>query len=361
MLLLMPCGFIILRSSKLFIQLHGKENSMLFRFIFVVLLAFSSFLSVAQTQDSPIALVIHGGAGTIIKERMTDSMEVAYQQKLTEAIDAGYTILENGGTGLEAIKVAINIMENSPLFNAGKGAVFNHEGKNELDASVMHGESKSAGAVAGVHHIKNPIDAAIAVMQNSKHVMMAGEGAEKFAKEQGIELVDADYFYTKRRYEQLKNARNRSQQQGYNALPYQDYKYGTVGAVALDKYGNIVAGTSTGGMTNKQYGRVGDSPIIGAGTYAYNETCGISATGHGEYFIRSVAAYDVSALMKYKSYTIEKAGQEVIKKIEKLGGKGGLVGLDRHGNVMMSFSTEGMYRGYRKKGGETVILIYGNN
>lgn len=306
-----------------------------------------------------VALVIHGGAGNIHKKYLPDSLETQYKDKLNEALLAGYEILNKGGESIEAVKAVINIMEDSPLFNAGKGAVFTNAGTNEMDASIMDGSTLNAGAVAGVKHIKNPIDAAIEVMNNSPHVMMTGEGAEIFAKSRGIELVDEKYFYTEKRYQQLQKARDREQQQGTDFLREANYKFGTVGAVALDKTGNIVAGTSTGGMTNKKYGRVGDAPIIGAGTYANNSTCGISATGHGEYFIRSVVAHDISALMEYKELSIQDAADKVIhEKLIELGGEGGVIGLDASGNIMMSFNSNGMYRGYIKQDGKPQVLIF---
>jgi beta-aspartyl-peptidase (threonine type) len=306
-----------------------------------------------------VALVIHGGAGNIYKKNLPDSLEKEYRAKLREALLAGYEILDQGGSSLDAVKTTINIMEDSPLFNAGKGAVFTNAGTNEMDASIMDGRTLNAGAVAGVKHIKNPIDAAIEVMNNSAHVMMTGEGAEIFAKSRGMELVDEKYFFTDKRYQQLQKARNREKQQGMGFLKEAHYKFGTVGAVALDKKGNIVAGTSTGGMTNKKYGRVGDAPIIGAGTYANNSTCGISATGHGEYFIRAVVAHDISALMEYKELSIQDAADKVIhEKLVKLGGEGGVIGLDAKGNIMMSFNSNGMYRGYIKQDGRAQVKIF---
>lgn len=307
-----------------------------------------------------VALVIHGGAGNIYKENKSDSLESLYKQKMTDALNSGFEILQNGGSSLDAVKATINIMENSPLFNAGKGAVFTNEGTNELDASIMDGATLNAGAVAGVKHIKNPIDAAIEVMLNSPHVMLTGEGAETFAKSRGIDMVDSSYFYTERRYNQLLKAKNQEStgQRKIKDIEH-NYKFGTVGAVALDKNGNIAAGTSTGGMTNKKYGRIGDSPIIGAGTYANNKTCGISATGHGEYFIRSVVAYDISALMEYKGRSIQEAADIVIhEKLVELGGEGGVIGLDAKGNIMMSFNSNGMFRGYIKQRNLPQIFIY---
>lgn len=318
------------------------------------------FISFEQLYSQDVALVIHGGAGNIYKKNIPDSLEMLYEQKMNEALRAGMEILHNGGTSLEAVKAAINIMEDSPLFNAGKGAVFTGEKTNELDASIMDGATLNAGAVAGVKHIKNPINAAIEVMQYSPHVMMTGEGAESFAKSRGIELVDAAYFFTEKRYNQLlKVQESDSSKQGRSNWKNNYYKYGTVGAVGLDKYGNIVAGTSTGGMTNKKFGRVGDAPIIGAGTYANNKTCGISATGHGEYFIRAVVAHDIAAIMEYKGLGIQEAADIVIQeKLVDLGGEGGVIGLDAKGNIMMSFNSNGMFRGYIKNKDDPKVFIY---
>lgn len=326
----------------------------------LLVMSFLIFISFEQLYSQDVALVIHGGAGNIYKKNIPDSLEMLYEQKMNEALRAGMEILHNGGTSLEAVKAAINIMEDSPLFNAGKGAVFTGEKTNELDASIMDGATLNAGAVAGVKHIKNPINAAIEVMQYSPHVMMTGEGAESFAKSRGIELVDAAYFFTEKRYNQLlKVQESDSSKQGRSNWKNNYYKHGTVGAVGLDKYGNIVAGTSTGGMTNKKFGRVGDAPIIGAGTYANNKTCGISATGHGEYFIRAVVAHDIAAIMEYKGLGIQEAADIVIQeKLVDLGGEGGVIGLDAKGNIMMSFNSNGMFRGYIKNKDNPKVFIY---
>lgn len=313
-----------------------------------------------------IAIAIHGGAGTIRKENMSAEMEAEYRAKLEEALKAGYKVLEEGGTSLDAVVAAIQMMEESPLFNAGKGAVFTNDGKNELDAAIMDGKTRSAGAVAGISTVKSPVAAARAVMEKSPHVMMIGKGAERFAKEQGLEMVDPSYFYTKKRYEQLQKIKDTEKQQldhsgGQGSLRQQfsDQKFGTVGAVALDKNGNLAAATSTGGMANKRYGRVGDVPIIGAGTYADNSTCAVSATGHGEYFIRSVIAYDISALMKYKNMSLQNAANEVVnKKLVALGGDGGVISIDAQGNIAMPFNTSGMYRASIDTEGERYIAIY---
>lgn len=318
-----------------------------------------------KTEIGPITLVIHGGAGTIRRENLSPEREKAYHEALKRALDAGYEILENGGKSLDAVIAAIKVMEDSPLFNAGKGAVFTNEGKNELDASIMDGSNLMAGAVAGVTTIKNPITAAYAVMTQSPHVMMVGKGAEMFAEEQGLDIVDPSYFFDSTRYQQLKRLQEREKNQEDNREaslidPFiKDRKFGTVGAVALDQHGDIAAGTSTGGMTNKRYGRVGDAPIIGAGTYADNKTCGVSATGHGEYFIRLGVARDIAAMMEYAGMTLQEASDSVVmKKLTTLGGDGGIVALDRQGNVSMTFNSAGMYRGYIRKKGEAKTFIY---
>lgn len=321
------------------------------------------------TAQPKYAIVIHGGAGTILKENMTPEMEEAYRSKLTEALTTGYEILKNGGSSLDAVEKTINIMEDSPLFNAGKGAVFTNAGTNELDASIMDGKTLQAGAVAGVKHIKNPISLARLVMEKSPHVMMAGEGAEAFAQEQGIEMVPQEYFFTERRWEQLQRKKqqetgkekslNQTQPQGRQEAAEIE-KFGTVGVVALDQQGNLAAGTSTGGMTNKRWGRVGDSPIIGAGTYADNRTCAVSATGDGEYFIRLGVAHDISALVAYQNMSVADAADLVIhKKLTGLGGSGGVIVMDKEGNIAMTFNTTGMYRGYVNTKGEMLVRIYG--
>ncbi|HEY1112517.1 MAG TPA: isoaspartyl peptidase/L-asparaginase [Chitinophagaceae bacterium] len=316
-------------------------------------------------------LVIHGGAGTILKKNMTPEKEKAYQAALEEALQAGYAILSKGGTSMDAVEAAVRVMEDSPLFNAGKGAVFTHEGKNELDAAIMNGKNLAAGSVASVTTIRNPITAARAVMEKSEHVMMIGDGAEKFAKERGLEIVDPSYFYTEERFQSLQRLlkqdtqkmeldHDSTQQEASVKQPAnRDHKYGTVGAVALDMDGNLAAATSTGGMTNKKFGRVGDAPIIGAGTYANNATCAISSTGWGEYFIRLVVAKSVSDLMEYKNLSLKKAADVLImEKVPQLGGDGGLVAVDKNGNIAMPFNTEGMYRGYIKPDGKAVVKIY---
>ncbi|MGA9211550.1 isoaspartyl peptidase/L-asparaginase family protein [Kaistella sp.] len=330
-----------------------------------LLLASIITFSLMMNAQKKYVLVIHGGAGTILKSNMTAEKENAYRAKLTEALKAGYAEIKKGNSSIDAVAASIIVMEDSPLFNAGKGAVFTADGKNELDAAMMYGKDKSAGAIAGVHTIKNPIKAAIAVMQKSEHVMLSGVGAEQFAKEQNLEIVDPSYFWTKDRWDGLqklkqKESSNTSKKVSQNTLPesYEiDQKFGTVGAVALDKAGNITAGTSTGGMTNKKYGRIGDAPIIGAGTYA-NSQVGISATGWGEYFIRATAARTIAAKMEYQNKDIKTATQETIDEIGKMGGDGGLIALDKDGNIAMPFNTAGMYRGAITEDGEITIEIY---
>ena len=304
------------------------------------------------------ALVIHGGAGTIRKSDLTAEQEAEYLKTLNEALDIGETILKNGGTSKEAVAKTIMRMEDSPLFNAGKGAVFTNAGTNELDASVMDGTSQNAGAVGGVKKVRNPIQAAVAVMDNSPHVMLTGEGADQFAEEQGLNLVENDYFHTDRRWKSLQKVKEKEAAKTGYIMENTDSKFGTVGCVALDNSGNIFAGTSTGGMTNKRWGRVGDSPIIGAGTYADNATCGVSCTGHGEYFIRYAVAYDVAARMAYLGENVNEAADFIVhKKLVEKGGSGGLIALDAKGNVAMPFNSEGMYRGYAKPG-QREVLIY---
>lgn len=331
------------------------NNFILKSAIFILAMMFQFSVSAQETPE--YVIVIHGGAGVIKKENMTDDKEAAYIKKLNEALAVGEAKLKAGGTAIETVVAVINIMEDSPLFNAGKGAVFTHEGKNEMDASIMDGKTLNAGAVAGITDVKNPISLAYSVMTNSKHVMLSGHGASQFAKEQGLEIVDPSYFYTKNRWESLQKVIEREKKN----LENKKEKHGTVGCAVLDKYGNLAAGTSTGGMTNKQYGRIGDSPIIGAGTYANNATCAISCTGHGEFFIRYVVAHSVSALMEYKGLSLEAAGDEIINKtLKQVGGAGGLISVDKNGNVAMPFNTPGMFRGYIKSTGEKEVLIYGD-
>lgn len=316
---------------------------------------------VAKTSKNSIGLVIHGGAGTILKKNMTPELEAEYEATLEKAAKKGYEILQNGGTSLDAVEQTIHILENSPLFNAGKGAVFANNGKNELDASIMEGKTLNAGAVAGVTNLKNPISAARKVMENSDHVLLARKGAEEFAAEQGLEVVDTSYFFTEKRFKSLERAKqNDTDKKAALIDPYiKDYKYGTVGCVALDKDGNLAAGTSTGGMTNKKWNRIGDSPIIGAGTYANNKTCAVSGTGHGEYFIRANVAYDISALMEYKNMSLQEAAKEVIQnKLKNMGGDGGIIAIDSKGNLVAEFNTPGMYRATVDEKGNITVGIY---
>lgn len=305
-------------------------------------------------------LVIHGGAGTIEKSKMTPEMEKAYNSKLTEALQKGYDTLKKGGTSLSAVAEAIKILEDSPLFNAGKGSVLTSDFKIEMDASVMDGKTLMAGSVAGIRTIKNPITAAICVMQNSEHVMMIGKGAEQFARQCNLTIVDTSYFYEDNRIQQLKRMKKKEAGDTTGSIEHwEDRKMGTVGAVALDNSGNICSGTSTGGMMNKKFGRVGDAPIIGAGTYANNNTCGVSATGHGEYFIRLGVAKEISSLMQYKKMNVKAASEDVImNQLTKLGGTGGVIALDAKGNAAMPFNTEGMFRGYVTKEGKIVVQMY---
>lgn len=312
-------------------------------------------------------IVIHGGAGVIRRETLSPEKEAEYRAKLTEALHAGHAVLASGGTSLDAVGAAIRILEDSPLFNAGKGAVFNHDGQNELDASLMDGRTLRAGAVAGLHHVKNPIELARKVMEKSPHVMMVGTGAEAFAREQGLELVPAEYFRTEERWQQLQKALEKekasqgqppsSQAPGRDAATGTD-KFGTVGAVALDQAGNLAAGTSTGGMTNKRYGRVGDAPIIGAGTYA-NPRCAVSATGHGEFFIRYTVARDICARLEYQGLPLrESANTVVMEVLVKAGGEGGVIAMDSQGHVAMPFNSPGMYRGYMGEDGVAHVAIF---
>lgn len=304
------------------------------------------------------AIAIHGGAGTIAPHLLTPQLEIDYRSGLKVALEAGNRVLKSGGTATEAVLAAVVELENNPLFNAGKGGVFNHLGQHEMDAAIMEGQFLKAGAVSGVKNIKNPVLLAHAVMKKSPHVMMAGDGAEAFAKSVNIEFADNAYFHTEHRYQQWLDIKDTENYQ-LDHTAKSENKMGTVGAVALDKDGNIAAATSTGGMTNKKFGRVGDSPIIGAGTYANNTTCAISCTGHGELFIRSVVAYDISCLMSYKELTLKQACEIVVMdKLVKIEGEGGLVAIDAHGNIEMPFNSEGMYRASLGVNGEEVIKIY---
>jgi beta-aspartyl-peptidase (threonine type) len=313
-------------------------------------------------ETKKFGLVIHGGAGTIERSNMTPEKEREYRAGLERALTAGYEILKRGGSSLDATEAAVRVLEDDPHFNAGKGSVFTSAGTNEMDAAIMDGRTLAAGAVAAVKHVKNPISLARLVMEKSGHVMMDGEGAEAFAKENGIELVDEKYFFTQERWDALQKIKaaekHRAGDAGKAFLITDQDRHGTVGAVARDKNGNLAAATSTGGTTNKRPGRVGDSPIIGAGTYANNATCAVSATGDGEYFIRASVGHDLSALMEYKGMSLKDAAQAVLDKVAKLGGTGGLVAIDGDGNVTLPFNTAGMYRGHVDPNGKLVVEIY---
>ena len=375
------------------------------KIILILFCIFSLNSSFAQAGKEKMSdkyvLVIHGGAGTILKSQMTLEKEKAYVDALNFALDTGNKILQEGGSAVDAVEAVVRTMENNPLFNAGKGAVFTNEGKNELDAAIMNGKTLAAGSIAGVTTIRNPVTAARAVMEKSPHVMLTGIGAEKFAQQQGLEIVDPSYFYTAERWKGLQRVKYRDsllnefnkvneslirnhdsisrQQQfryadslrkvlgieenkktGLRQVENRDYKYGTVGAVALDRYGNLAAATSTGGMSNKRFGRVGDSPIIGAGTYANNATVAISGTGWGEFFIRLVMAKTISDMMEFGKWKLREAAEEMImKRLVSLVGDGGLIAVDKNGNIAMPFCTKGMYRGYMNSSGEKVVKIYG--
>lgn len=319
--------------------------------------------SAAETGVKDVVFAVHGGTG-MDKQDMTPELDKAYRDGLRDALRAGYAVLQKeNANGLDAVEAAIRVMENSPYFNAGKGAVFTHEGRNELDASIMEGKTKKAGAVAAVTIVKNPITAARAVMERSKHVMLIGRGAEVFATKQGLEIVDPAYFWTEMRWKQIQKVWEKSKDSGSLDKPGQGLprkqELGTVGAVALDKGGNLFAGTSTGGMTDKQFGRVGDSPIIGAGTYADNEGCAVSATGHGEYFIRYAVAHEINSLVKYKGLSVEQAADLVINKtLKNAGGEGGVISLDPKGNFVMAYNSEGLYRGYVTRDGKITVHLY---
>lgn len=330
----------------------------------------TSFISVsnnALSAEVPFAIAIHGGAGTIEKSKFTPKEEQAYRAKLTQAVEAGYKVLEQGGESLDAITAAIQVMEQSTYFNAGRGAVYTYDGSHELDASIMDGRNRQAGAVAGVKHVESPINLARLVMDNSVHVMLSGQGAEEFAKEQGIPLIENNLFDTEHRYKALLKAKqkldkakatSKDYQAAHKALP-NNYKMGTVGAVALDKNGNLAAGTSTGGMTAKRYGRIGDAPVIGAGTFAENESCAVSATGYGEYFIRYNVASDICARVKYQGKTITQAGDEVINGVlAPIGGTGGVIIVDTKGNISLPFNTSGMYRASKSNTQATYVGIF---
>jgi beta-aspartyl-peptidase (threonine type) len=325
---------------------------MIVRFLSLFILFLIALSCTKTIPETPKAvLVIHGGAGWISRESVSDSMENAYITTLETALINGRDVIKNGGSSLDAVQRAIEHLEDSPLFNAGKGSVFTYNETNEMDSAVMDGATGDAGAATGILTIKNPIQVARAVLDNSVHVFLSGQGAEEFALEQGLKKVDPSYFFTQNNYDRLKEVKVSM------TMPSQE-KLGTVGAVALDVNGNLAAGTSTGGMTNKRYGRIGDVPVIGAGTYAENDVCGISATGHGEFFIRNVVAHDIAARMKYAGHSIEKASTEVIAALKEKGGAGGVIGLDSQGHVVMPFNTPGMFRGYISLDGSPVVAIY---
>lgn len=300
-------------------------------------------------------IAIHGGAGTIVRESMSPEMQAGYEDALKRAVEAGFSILSSGGTSLDAVEAAVVLMEDCPLFNAGKGAVFNNQGAHEMDAAIMYGKTLEAGAICGVRNIKNPVKLARAVMQNGRHVMLGGAGAEDFARQEGLDFEEDAYFFTDLRYAQWQQALAEDKVM----LDHTEKKMGTVGAVALDRAGNLAAATSTGGLTNKRFGRIGDSPVIGAGTYAHNKTCAISCTGVGELFIRSVVAYDISCLMEYKGLSLREACSLVVhEKLVTIGGEGGLVAIDHSGNIEMPFNSEGMYRASHSAGSNLLVAIY---
>jgi L-asparaginase / beta-aspartyl-peptidase len=337
------------------------------RFVICSLLAVATvagaqqFGRMSSVKENKIGLIVHGGAGTMERGKMTPEHERAYRAGIENALRAGWEILQRGGSSLDATEAAIRVFEDDPLFNAGKGSVFNAAGVNEMDAAIMDGKTLRAGAVANIEHVKNPISLARLVMDKSPHVMMAGEGAEAFAKEHGIELVDAKYFFTQDRWDALQKVKA-AEKAGANGdkkfyLSDQDL-HGTVGAVALDRNGNLAAATSTGGKTAKLPGRIGDTPVIGAGTYANNATCAVSGTGDGEFFIMATVGHEVSALMEYKRKTLQEASIAAIDKVGKLGGTGGLIAIDKNGNISLPFNTSGMYRGYVDANGKFVTEIY---
>ena len=321
---------------------------------FILLLISSCQSSVSENN---IAIVIHGGAGTILKENMTPELEAAYLAKLEEAVMTGYEILKTGGSSQSAVKETIKIMEDSPLFNAGIGAALTNEETASLDASFMEGKNLNAGAIAGSKYIKNPINAAISVMEDSPHVLLSSDGADEFAIKMGLDTVPNSYFITERRLNSVRKAKKDDMVSSEDSST-NDSKYGTVGCVAIDKMGNIASGTSTGGTTNKKWGRIGDVPIIGAGTYANNDCCGISTTGWGEHFIRNVVAYDIAAQIIYDNKSIQEASIKSLDKVVGTGGDGGVIGLDNKGNISMEFNTAGMYRASVDINGNVTIKIY---
>jgi beta-aspartyl-peptidase (threonine type) len=302
-------------------------------------------------------IAVHGGAGTIVKQDLTPELELAFTRGLQQALHAGYSILEQGGNSMDAVIAAVVVLENDMLFNAGRGSVFTKKGLHEMDAAVMNGENLDAGAVCGVHQVRNPVQLAAAVMRNTDHVILSGRGADEFAMQQGFALEPDEYFFSQFRHDQWQQVRDSDDSKLDHSR--QDKKFGTVGAVACDSKGHIAAATSTGGMTNKQYGRIGDTPLIGCGTYANNKTCAISCTGHGEFFIKAVAAYDVSCFMEYTNLNLHDAMYKVVnEKLVDIGGEGGIIGVDAHGNFAMLFNSEGMYRGVKTSEGFEQVAIY---
>lgn len=331
---------------------NKNRNSLTMNVIKVIIAAFWLITVLSINAQPKYAMVIHGGAGVMSEDKMSREARTAYEAKLNEALQLGDKMLSEGATATDVVVKVINILEDSPLFNAGKGAVFTHDGKVELDASIMDGKTLNAGAVAGVRDIKNPVCAAREVMLNSEHVFLSGKGASEFAKKQGLEIVPNKYFHTKARKESLEQLLKKERTKTNND------NTGTVGCVVLDSHGNLCAGTSTGGMTNKRYGRIGDTPVIGAGTYANNKTCAVSCTGHGEYYIRLGFARDISALMEYKNLTVQDACKTEIAKLTELNGTGGVIAIDQQGNIAMEFNTSGMFRGFIKSTGEKEVAIF---
>jgi beta-aspartyl-peptidase (threonine type) len=335
---------------------------MKYRTILTLIIALSGGLSTITAlaePGPPVAFAIHAGAGTISKEDFTASLELEIRNTLMQAVQAGHEVLSSGGSSLDAVTLAVTMLENSPHFNAGRGAVFNAEGKHELDASIMDGSNLEAGAVTGVQNVRNPILLARKIMTDSPHVMLMGEGAEVFARANGIEFADDDYFFTERRWQQLQNAKSNEKQDAHLPPESPDRWLSTVGAVALDASGNLAAATSTGGITNKRWGRVGDSPIIGAGTYADNRSCAVSATGHGEYFIRATIARDICARVQYQGLDLAAAADAVINgQLRDMGGDGGIIAMDSNGNIALTFNTPGMYRASMDAEGKVLVRIY---
>ncbi len=329
----------------IFINCNPKENNS------------TANSKIEEATPMAYAIAIHGGAGTILKKNMTPEKEQNYLQALEQALATGEKMLKEGAEGLDVIEAVIMQLENNPLFNAGKGAVFNHEGKNELDASIMEGKTMNAGAVGGVTILKNPIKTARAVMEQTKHVLLVGKGAEQFAKEIGHETVSPDYFRNQKRLDALERAKAKEKATGAIDIQGEDFKFGTVGCAVLDKNGNLAAGTSTGGMTNKRWNRIGDSPIIGAGTYANNNTCAVSATGHGEFFIRYAVAHDISARMEYLGESLKEAANHIVnKKLVEKGGSGGIISVDKFGNIALPHNSAGMYRAWANPEGRGVRI-----